>query len=94
VDPLGPVTVLTIQIYRLNFFTGFIVSGGVYYILCRFFPVKAQNPVGRWMEVGDYDDPSLVYGADDDTTAGPTSSATERPVDGDKKWWSIRNRNF
>ncbi len=52
-------------IYRLNFFTGFIVSALVYYTLCWFFPVPALSPTGRWHEVGDkVRPPSLVYGVD------------------------------
>lgn len=46
------------------------------------------------MEVGDFEDPSLVYGADEESVAQPVSSATESPAEGEKKWWSIRNRNF
>ncbi|KAK1249469.1 hypothetical protein MKX07_002985 [Trichoderma sp. CBMAI-0711] len=38
-------------IYRLNFFCGFIVSLGVYWILCKVSPVPATSD--RWMEVGD-----------------------------------------
>ncbi|THY78561.1 NCS1 nucleoside transporter family, partial [Aureobasidium pullulans] len=46
-------------IYRLNFFTGFIVSGGVYWILCSISPVKAQNPVGSWLEAPEPDEEDL-----------------------------------
>ncbi|KAF1815070.1 hypothetical protein P152DRAFT_244400 [Eremomyces bilateralis CBS 781.70] len=47
-------------IYRLNFFTGFIVSAGVYWLCCRFFPVPACAET--WMEVGDeINDLSVVY---------------------------------
>jgi nucleobase:cation symporter-1, NCS1 family len=81
-------------LYNLNFFTGFIVSGGVYYILCRVFPVPALSPTGKWMEVGDFENPSLAYGADEEDVAQPVSSASETEGRGDKKWYSIRNRNF
>lgn len=65
-------------IYRLNFFSGFIVSALVYYGLCRFFPVPATSPTGKWCEVGDHvRNPSLVYGADVEegtvSYAGPPS---------------------
>jgi NCS1 family nucleobase:cation symporter-1 len=60
-----PVPIGATYIYRLNFFTGFIVSGGVYYLLARFFPMPAMSPTGHWFEVGDrVRNPSLVYGAD------------------------------
>ncbi|KAL2071447.1 hypothetical protein VTL71DRAFT_12682 [Oculimacula yallundae] len=49
-------------IYNLNFFCGFIVAGGVYYLLCKVFPVPATSDV--WMEVGDQvDDMSFAYDA-------------------------------
>jgi len=38
-------------IYNLNFFCGFIVSSGVYYLGCRFYPIPATSD--RWLEVGD-----------------------------------------
>ena len=38
-------------IYNLNFFCGFIVSSGVYYLSCRFFPIPATSD--RWLEVGE-----------------------------------------
>ncbi|KAF2681804.1 hypothetical protein K458DRAFT_309189 [Lentithecium fluviatile CBS 122367] len=39
------------HIYDLNFFAGFIISSGVYYGLCRFFPIPATSDT--WLEVGD-----------------------------------------
>ena len=51
-------------IYRLNFFAGFIVASGSYYLLSRFFPIPATSKV--WLEVGDeIRNPSVAYGADD-----------------------------
>jgi len=47
-------------IYHLNFFAGFIVASGMYWLLCRFFPIPAVSDT--WMEVGDdIRNPSLVY---------------------------------
>lgn len=90
-----PVPIGATYIYRLNFFTGFIVSGGVYYTLCRVFPVPALSPTGQWMEVGDFENPSLVSGADEESIAAqPVSSATESPERGEKKWWNIRSRGL
>ncbi|KAF2667229.1 hypothetical protein BT63DRAFT_333246 [Microthyrium microscopicum] len=48
-------------IYNLNFFCGFIVSSGAYYLLCHFFPVLAMSEV--WMEIGD--EPLDMDGVDD-----------------------------
>ena len=38
-------------IYNLNFFTGFLVSSGVYFILCKISPIPATSD--RWLEVDD-----------------------------------------
>ncbi|KAL5521367.1 hypothetical protein ACEPAG_9293 [Sanghuangporus baumii] len=38
-------------IYNVNFFAGFIVSFGTYYLLCWYWPVQATSEV--WNEVGD-----------------------------------------
>jgi NCS1 family nucleobase:cation symporter-1 len=36
-------------IYNLNFFCGFIIASGSYYLLCRFFPIQAC--ADHWFEV-------------------------------------------
>ncbi|SPQ25309.1 72f66de1-b3cd-4768-9633-45b94587c3a9 [Thermothielavioides terrestris] len=47
-------------VYNLNFFCGYIVSAGMYWGLCKLFPVPATSD--RWMEVGDeIDDIRLAY---------------------------------
>lgn len=38
-------------VYNLNFFGGFIVSSGIYWGLCKIWPVPACSD--HWMEVGD-----------------------------------------
>jgi NCS1 family nucleobase:cation symporter-1 len=38
-------------IYNVNFFAGFIVSAGMYWGLCKAFPIPATSD--KWMEVGD-----------------------------------------
>jgi len=51
-------------IYNLNFFCGFIIASGTYYLLYRLSPVPATSDV--WMEVGDeIIDPSLAYEGSD-----------------------------
>ena len=51
-------------IYNLNFFCGFIVASGSYYLLCRFFPIPATSDT--WMEVGEeIRSVSVAYGAGD-----------------------------
>ena len=86
-----PVPMGATYIYRLNFFTGFIVSGLVYYLLCRFFPVPALSPTGKWFEVGDQvRNPSLVYGADVEDAMGQVTSMTSMDSTNEKKFWKIR----
>ena len=83
-------------IYRLNFFSGFIVSAIIYFILCNIWPVPALSPTGKWFEVGDQiRNPSLVYGADAEEAMheiSQQSSANAEQVD-EKKWWRIRQKS-
>jgi NCS1 family nucleobase:cation symporter-1 len=47
-------------VYNLNFFGGFIVSSGIYWLLCKYFPIPAVSE--KWMEVGDeVDDLRVAY---------------------------------
>ncbi|KAF4547790.1 Permease-like protein 3 [Elsinoe fawcettii] len=60
-----PVPIGATYIYRLNFFTGFIVSSLIYWGLCVTFPVPACSPTGKWLEIGgEIDDIVLAEGAD------------------------------
>lgn len=48
-------------IYNINYFSGVLVSGGMYYILTRLFPVPATSD--HWHEADvDIDDFSVAYG--------------------------------
>lgn len=38
-------------LYNLNFFCGFGISAGAYWLFCRFWPIPATSD--HWMEVGD-----------------------------------------
>jgi len=77
-------------IYNLNFFCGFIVASGTYYLLCRLSPPPATSDV--WMEVGDeIVDPSLAYGPessdlDEESRMGGglkgTDDVVEEPISG------------
>lgn len=84
-----PVPIGANYIYRLNFFTGFIVSAVVYYVLCKFFPVPALSPTGKWCEVGDQiKNPSMVYGMDmeeGESSEERGESTAERLSE--KTWW-------
>ena len=68
-----PTPMLTLgnrYLYNLNFFTGFLVSSGVYFALCRLSPIPATAE--RWMEVDEDVDgrnASLVYGAEPATSS-------------------------
>ncbi|KAF3766983.1 hypothetical protein M406DRAFT_345244 [Cryphonectria parasitica EP155] len=63
-------------IYNLNFFCGFIVSSGMYWALCKIFPIPACSD--QWMEVGDaIDDVRLAYEPSD----GEGEDGTGKGVD-------------
>lgn len=51
-------------IYRVDFFAGFIVSAGIYWLLCIIRPIPACSPTGTFFEVHDVidHDTSLVVG--------------------------------
>jgi NCS1 family nucleobase:cation symporter-1 len=62
-------------IYNVNFFAGFIVSSGTYYLLSRFFPIPACSD--KWMEVGE--DISEVWLAYDDASENCDDLETGKP---------------
>jgi NCS1 family nucleobase:cation symporter-1 len=74
-------------VYNVNFFGGFLVSSGVYWTLCKFFPVPATSE--RWMEVGDeidelrvaYDTNSTDEFDEERAAGGPTFKKPEEPKD-------------
>ncbi|KAI1657949.1 permease for cytosine/purines, uracil, thiamine, allantoin-domain-containing protein [Daldinia decipiens] len=56
----GNVPMGATYIYNFNFFCGFIISGVMYWALCKLFPVPACSDT--WMEVGDQiDEVRLAY---------------------------------
>ncbi|KAK3078342.1 hypothetical protein LTS18_007764, partial [Coniosporium uncinatum] len=69
-----PVPIGATYIYNLNFFCGFIVASGSYWLLCKFFPIPAVSD--RWCELGDeIRNVSLAYdngsdGYDEEITTG------------------------
>lgn len=70
-------------IFNVNFFAGFIVSSGMYWALCKFFPIPAVSE--RWMEVGDeVDDLRVAY---NDNQSG-SQEFDDEPRD-DKKGYEV-----
>lgn len=68
-------------IYNVNFFAGFIVASGSYYLLCRFFPVPACSDT--WLEVGDeIRNVSVAYDhtSDEEYNAGAKAAEAAAPV--------------
>ncbi|KAI1142440.1 permease for cytosine/purines, uracil, thiamine, allantoin-domain-containing protein [Hypoxylon sp. FL0543] len=56
----GNVPIGATYIYNFNFFCGFIISAGMYWALCKLFPIPACSDT--WMEVGDQiDEVRLAY---------------------------------
>ncbi|GAP82913.2 putative uracil permease [Rosellinia necatrix] len=66
----GNVPIGATYIYNVNFFAGFIVSAGVYWICCKLSPIPSCSD--QWLEVGDqieevtlaYDDNRSVISSD------------------------------
>jgi NCS1 family nucleobase:cation symporter-1 len=64
-----PVPIGAKHIYDLNFFAGFIVSSGVYWTLCKVFPIPATSET--WLEIGDeIRNVSVAYHESDGETQG------------------------
>jgi NCS1 family nucleobase:cation symporter-1 len=71
-------------IYRINFFCGFGVAMGVYWLCCHFFPIPATSK--RWMEVGDeIDEIRVAYDSNlsqqEDYDEERSTGGKPRPVD-------------
>lgn len=67
-------------IYNINYFTGVLVSGGVYFALTWFFPVPETS--ATWNEVDiDVEDFSVAYGKDPNDLEGQ-GYADRRSFDG------------
>lgn len=71
-----------IYVYNLNYFCGFLISGGMYWALCKLSPVPATSD--HWMEVGeDIDDVRLAYDSnsaadyDEERVTGPGSKGVD-----------------
>lgn len=74
-------------IYNLNYFTGVLVSGGMYWLLTKLFPVPATS--GVWNEVDiDIDEYTVSYGqevGDEENTYGERRSITDSLPPDDQK---------
>ncbi|KAI9880498.1 MAG: hypothetical protein M1830_002538 [Pleopsidium flavum] len=78
-----PVPIGAQYIYNLNFFCGFLVAAGTYYLLCRFFPIPATSD--RWMEVGDeITDVNVAY-AGSNTYDEESATGSDHLKDGGKE---------
>lgn len=79
-------------LYNLNYFCGFIIASGTYYLLCRYFPIPATSD--RWMEVGDeIRNPSVAYGAEDGMDAVSEGSRDKYDMNKDEES-GVRQRNL
>lgn len=91
-----PVPVGATYIYNINYFSGFIISGGMYYILTKFFPIPATS--ATWKEVDiDVNGVSVAYegrSVDEENGLGEEGSVDESlPPDDTKKGLSAASRN-
>jgi len=81
-------------IYDLNFFAGFLVASGTYWILCKLSPIPACSE--KWLEVGDeIRNVSVAYGAggelDGDSGSG-SGIGDGSHFKGDEEYGSLRDR--
>ncbi len=77
-------------LYDLNFFCGFIVASGSYWVLCRLFPIPATSD--RWMEVGDeIMDVRVAYARSEDEESATGSEYVKRAGDGAGAGFRERN---
>ena len=68
-------------LYDLNFFCGFIVASGSYWVLCKLFPIPATSE--RWMEVGDeITDIRVAYARSEDEESATGSEYIKGANDG------------
>lgn len=82
-------------IYNLNFFCGFLVASGTYYLLCRFSPIPACSE--KWMEVGDeIRNVSVAYGADGEFYENSDSGSEKAAYDikGDTEAGAVNERKM
>lgn len=71
-------------VYNVNFFGGFIVASGTYYLICRFFPPPEVRSTWSEPSVEEMDE---ILGFDStgsttyhDSSMSPTDSLTKRDV--------------
>ena len=61
--------------FSVNFFAGFIIASGVYWLLCTLWPIPAVSD--RWLEVGDQiTEISLVYDGPEERVLDDEESAS------------------
>lgn len=71
-------------VYNLNFFCGFLVAAGVYYVLCRFFPIPATS--ATWHEVNiDVDHLTVAYGQEVGDEEGRSTPEYDETITDTKK---------
>ncbi|KAH7150481.1 permease for cytosine/purines, uracil, thiamine, allantoin-domain-containing protein [Dactylonectria estremocensis] len=71
-------------IYNFNYFFGFGIACGMYWLLCKFFPIPATSD--RWMEVGDeIDDVRVAYNSDSANYDEEHVTEASKGVDGGPK---------
>jgi NCS1 family nucleobase:cation symporter-1 len=73
--------------YYFAYVIGIVISGGVYWALCSYWPVSVQFSLETWMEIGDYereDEREHAEGTVDDI-AGGRDDLEMGDTDGDMK---------
>ncbi|KAJ5097133.1 Uracil permease [Penicillium angulare] len=63
VGQVGPEVPVGAQyIYNINYFSGFIVSGGMYWILCTLFPIPATSDKWNEVDIDELSEFTVAYG--------------------------------
>ncbi|KAI1436352.1 permease for cytosine/purines, uracil, thiamine, allantoin-domain-containing protein [Xylaria sp. CBS 124048] len=70
----GKVPIGATYIFNVNYFAGFVVSGAVYWVVCRLSPMPACSE--RWMEVHDQVDGEVSLAYDDDESGSVDGKAS------------------
>jgi NCS1 family nucleobase:cation symporter-1 len=84
-------------IYNVNYFSGVIVSGVMYWILTKLFPIPATSDTWNEVDIDTETDISVAYGqeiSDEEHTVGANRWATDSLPADDQKGWSSASKKI
>ncbi|KAJ6013514.1 Uracil permease [Penicillium herquei] len=73
-------------IYNINYFSGVIVSGGMYWLLCTVFPIPATSDTWNEVDIDEIEDFTVAYGQeiDEEHVTGYNGRRSISPSDDQK----------